>query len=95
MPYDASKDINNFPGPSGHTFGRKSRAVTPSDTVDLDPYAKGVSCLTDGNIAVIPIEADDADVVAYTGVQAGFEPPFQVRRVMATGTTCTVRTVDV
>lgn len=96
MPYDFTKNPwKGLPPGIGH-FGLKSRAVSPNDGVDLDPYAKTVTCLTAGNLAVIPsINGDLAgDVVAYIGVPAGFSPPFQVRRVMATGTTCTVRTVD-
>lgn len=96
MPYDPVKDLYDGISPGLGQFGIKSRAVTPHDTNDLDLYAKTVTCLTAGNLAVIPKENGDAagDVVAYIGVPAGFSPPFQVRRVLATGTTCTVRTVD-
>jgi hypothetical protein len=76
------------------SFGRKSSAVTPSDTTDLPNVAKAVVCLSDGNISIIPASEADTDFVAFVGVSAGFVPPFQVRRVMATGTTATVRTVE-
>jgi hypothetical protein len=69
--------------------------VTPSDSADLDPApVKAVVCLTAGDISVIPTENADNEPVAFEGVSAGFVPPFQVRRVMATGTTCTVMTVE-
>jgi len=55
---------------------------------------KAVVCLTAGNISVIPTTNADNAPVAFVGVNAGFVPPFQVRRVMATGTTCTVMTVE-
>jgi hypothetical protein len=80
---------------SSSSYGSKARAVTPSDTVDLNPApVKAVVCLTSGNISVIPTANADNAPVAFVGVNAGFVPPFQVRRVMATGTTCTVMTVE-
>lgn len=90
MPYDATKDVNQYPGPTLYSLARIGRAVSPSDTVDLDPYAKGVVCLTSGNISIIPTKNADGATVDFVGVSAGFIPPFQVRRVMQTGTTCTV-----
>lgn len=81
--------------PSPMTFGRKSSAVEPSDSSDLPGGAvKGVTTTTAGNISVIPIGNADNDPVAFTDVPVGFVPPFIVRRVMATGTTATVRTVE-
>ena len=96
MAYNSDKDPWKGDRPGLGHFGVRSRAVTPSDTADLDPYAQAVTCTTAGNIAVIPKLNEDAGdvVVAYIGIPSGFSPPFQVRRVMATGTTCTVRTVD-
>lgn len=77
------------------SFGAKARAITPSDSADLNPApVKAVVCLTAGNISVIPTGNADNAPVAFVGVSAGFVPPFQIRRVMATGTTCTVMTVE-
>jgi hypothetical protein len=73
---------------------RKGKAITPSDTVDLAKYASGVVCLTTGNLKLLPVENDDADTVTFTGCAVGFVPPFEVRRVFATGTTATVASVD-
>lgn len=80
---------------SRSSFGSSSQLVTPSNTVDLSPApVKAVVCLTAGNIAVVPVNNADSVPLAFVGVSAGFVPPFSVRRVMATGTTCTVATVE-
>jgi hypothetical protein len=73
------------------SFGTKSRPITPGST-DIDPIPKGVSCLTAGNITVVPMGNDDAVTVAYVDVPAGFVPPFRVRRV--TAATATVYTIE-
>lgn len=74
------------------TFGRRGFAVTPDDNADLPGGAvKAVVATSAGNLAVIPV--DSATPIAFTGVPAGFLPPFIVRRVMATGTTATVAAV--
>ena len=48
--------------------------------------------LTSGNLSILP--ADGAEAISFIGIPAGFTPPFIVRRVMATGTTSTVATVE-
>jgi hypothetical protein len=93
MPYDASKDPYATTTPGINGLGRRARAVTPSDTDDLQQYTR-IQCLTSGNVAVIPIMNDDNDPVAYVGLAAGAVLPVWVRRVMSTGTTATVRTCD-
>jgi hypothetical protein len=76
------------------SFGRRSRPVTPSDTTDLSPYAKAIVALSSGNLVLLPVENADGVTVTFTSVPVGFVPPFEVRRVLATGTTATVATVD-
>lgn len=77
------------------TFGRRGRAVTPDDDNDLpNGPVKAVTLITDGNISILPIDNADGDPISYTGQVAGFMPPFMVRRVLATGTTATVRTLE-
>jgi hypothetical protein len=93
MPYDSTKDPRAAAIREKHDFGRKSRAVTPNDSTDIDPYAR-VVCVSTGNISVIPVENADGVPVPFLAVAAGFVVPFQVRRVMSTGTTATVYTVD-
>jgi hypothetical protein len=93
MPYDVSKDPYATTAAGRDGFGRKSRAVTPNDSTDLDPYAR-VVCVSTGNISVVPVENADNVPVPFLAVAAGFVVPFQVRRVMSTGTTATVYTID-
>jgi hypothetical protein len=76
---------------SASSFGTTSRIVTPGAT-DLDPIAKGVVCLTTGNITIVPVDNADGVTLAFVGVPAGFIPPFRVRRV--TAATATVATID-
>ena len=94
MPYDASNDPYKNQTPQIYAFARTGRVITPSDASDLSPYAKAVICTSSGNISVLPIGNADGAVISFVGVQAGFVPPFLVRRVMATGTTATVAAVD-
>ena len=82
--------FDEFPAtPNG--FGRKARIVTPGAT-DLDPVAKGVVCLTAGNLTIVPVNNADATTITFTGVPVGFVPPYRVRRV--TAATATVATID-
>lgn len=66
-------------------YGSKSREITPS-TDNLDPAIRYVVLAEAGDITVVPLGNDDADEVAFVGVQAGFVPPFSIRKVTeATG----------
>ena len=60
-------------------------AVTPSDTVDIKPGSIGLNIGASGVVAVV--FAAGTDAVALT-VSAG-DSPYEVSRVMATGTTAT------
>lgn len=80
--------------PTPESFGRFSRLVSPSDSADLPTISKSVVCVTSGNVSVVPVNNSDAAPVPFVGVAAGFIVPFQVRRVMATGTTATVWTIE-
>lgn len=94
MPYDASKDpyANDRSAPTG--FPKMGRVVTPSDSVDLNPYARAIQVVAASNLKYLPSgNADDAPITV-TGAPVGYTPPHQVRRVLATGTTATVVTVD-
>lgn len=84
--------VGNFQ-PGAGTFGRKRVAITPSDAADIPggPF-KAVVATSGGNLSVIP--ADSVTAIAFTDVPVGFMPPYIVRRVMATGTTASVATVD-
>jgi hypothetical protein len=72
------------------TFGRVGATITPGAT-DLDPVPKGIVCLADGNVTVVPVDNADAATLTFTGCTVGFIPPFRVRRVTAaTGTWATI-----
>jgi hypothetical protein len=77
------------------SFGDNSLAITPSDTVDLAAYPKGVVVTAAGNLVVLPLKAadDGAHLITFTGAAVGFILPFRVRRVMATGTTALVASI--
>lgn len=95
MPYDRSKDpFTGFLTDAPHTFGFTGRVVTPSDVTDIEPYAKTVVVTVGGDLVILPAGNADADTIAFTGCPVGFIPPFRVRRVLATGTTASVASVD-
>ena len=79
---------------SSDSFGNDGRLVTPNDSTDLDPVAKAVevSDITGG--ADLSIVTLGGTTINYVGVTVGFVPKFRVKRVRATGTTCTVYTID-
>lgn len=102
MVYDPSKDPNRTASnrradarlERGLRFA-KGKAITPDDDDDLEAYAAGVVVTAAGNLKVLPSQNADADAVTFTAAPVGFIPPFQVRRVFATGTTASVASLDV
>lgn len=94
MPYDIDKDRVLSKPTTKETFGSVGRNVTPSDTVDLDPYVKAVVALATGNLVILPTQNADGDTITFVNVPAGFSPPYNVRRVLATGTTVAVATIE-
>ncbi|MEP9352034.1 hypothetical protein ABLE93_00395 [Xanthobacter sp. KR7-65] len=94
MPYDPARDPLNGLAASLSSPARRLAPVTPSDTLDLDPYAKALWVFVPedvaGGYATIRITTagtpDEAsvDVRALPGLQP--LPPCQVRRVWASGT---------
>ena len=65
---------------------KRHHAITPSDTVDLDPRPRALRVLTAGNLALL----DELGVSITYPVVAGEIIPFRAVRVLATGTTATV-----
>lgn len=95
--YDSAKDQGaNADQTNVEIFGSKSRNITPSDTVDLSPYAKAIVVTAAGNLAILPVGNTDnaGGIVTFTSAPVGFVPPYRVRRVNATGTTATCSTID-
>ena len=81
----------NQTGNSNISFGRKGRAVTPA-AADLNPIAKAIVMLADGDITIVPVDNATSDTIAFTGLPAGFVVPYHVRRVTACSSSCA--TVD-
>lgn len=81
----------NQGGASSSSFGAKARVITPG-SADLDPIAKAVVMLAEGDITIVPVGNANGVTIQFTGVPAGFIPPYQVRRVTACTSSCA--TVD-
>jgi len=62
-------------------------AVTPSDSVELDPIPNALYCSADGDVVV----KDAAGTSITYALVAGDVLPVRARYVMATGTTGTVK----
>lgn len=93
MPYIAGKDPTN--GVRSLVSPQWSqRVVSPSDTDDLDPYARIIEVVAEGNVVYIPAKNADDAPITVTGAPVGWRSPVMVRRVKSSGTTATVVTVD-
>lgn len=80
MPYDASKDRTSQK--TNTTFqARRAKAITPSDTQDLDPYVKCVYVGVAGDLKYIPTKNRDNDPVTIPNAPVGYHP-IQARRIM-------------
>jgi len=86
-------DLESFI-PTPTSFGRRGRLVTPSDDTDLPQAVKAVVVVGAGNVAIVPMNNPDNEPIVFEGCEMGFIPPYQVRRVLATGTTATVYTAE-
>ena len=93
MAYDRTKDPFASSASTPTSFGGSARTVSPSNTTDLDPYAR-LLVTVGGTLAVVPKRQANDTAVDLGTVAAGFVVPFEVRRVYATGTTATVITID-
>jgi hypothetical protein len=94
MSYDKTKDPF---GPSPLDQGSQglctlSQAITPNDTIDLAPYVRIVGVVA-GNVAILPARNADNDSFVVP-IAVGQVLPWLVRRVLATGTSATVRTAE-
>lgn len=95
MPYNAANDPwANAPTDNPDILGGSGAPITPSDTADLTTYAKAIVVTVAGNLVILPVKNADGTTITFTGSAVGFIPPYRVRRVMATGTTASVATVD-
>lgn len=64
------------------SFGARGVQISPGAT-DLDPVPKAIVCLTGGDLTIVPMNNGDGVTLTFTGVTAGFIPPYRVRRVTA------------
>ncbi len=89
LTYDPAQDPYAQRSTEVDSQARAAVAVTPSNTVDLSPYAKALYIGVAGDVTVLPVNAtDDANTVTFANHPVGYMP-VQVRRVLATGTTAT------
>ncbi len=93
MPYDQTKDPFASTASTPTSFGGSARTVSPSDSTDLNPYAR-LLVTVGGTLAVVPKRQANDTAVNLGTVAAGFVVPFEVRRVYLPGTTATVITID-
>lgn len=70
-------------------FGRGGRPVTINADLD-ETLVKGIVMSASGNITLIP--ADGNSELTFTSVPAGWQPPYQVKKV--TSASVTVYTVE-
>lgn len=94
MPYDPAQDPHATAPDALLANGSEGRVLTPSDTVDIAAYPRAVVVLQAGNLAYLPSRNADGQVLSFVNLPAGWVSPHRVRRVMATGTTATVATVE-
>ncbi len=99
MAYDTARDPLRGHAASASSPARLVRVLVPSDTLDLDPYAKSLWLYVPpdvaGGVASVRVTAagtaNDADTVEFRAL-SGLQPlpPVQIRRVWSTGTTAGV-----
>ena len=99
MPYQSARDPLSGLASSLSSPARRVVLLVPSDVADLDPYAKALwvhvpAAVAGGGptvrvTAVGAADGESVDLYAPPGLMP--LPPFQARKVWATGTTAGVR----
>lgn len=85
---NATDPFYNYPNWMG-TPARNGAAVTPSDSADLDAYAKAVYVGASGDVTVTLTNMADGTFIKFSNHPVGYMP-VQVKRVWSTGTTATL-----
>jgi hypothetical protein len=85
MSYDPLKDPHQSEI-AVDLFGIQGAPITPSNTVDLDPYPKAVVVTAEGDLVIVPVGNPDNVSITFTGCAVGFIPPYRVRRVLTAST---------
>lgn len=80
--------------PDESSFGRKGAQITPADGADMATVAKGLYVLAGGTVAFIPVDNEDDEILTTADLPAGAIVPYYVRRVLSTGTSATLATID-
>lgn len=76
----------HFAGPNSTLSATAGAAITPSDSVVIEPLTRGVLVTVAGALAV---EYADGTQHVIGEVAQGIAHPLQIRKVLATGTTAT------
>jgi hypothetical protein len=93
MAYDQQKDP--FAGDRSLAPSGSGKAIDYSAAdVDLDPYPLAVVVIKTGDLVVVPAKNADADTVTITAAPVGFITPWRVRKVIKTGSTAELATID-
>lgn len=91
----ATEAYNNAKDPFYQSGVHVAKGMTPivaSDTNDLANYAI-IYALTAGTVAFVPVYGDDSNPISMT-VPVGWQSPCVCRRVMQTGTSASLATLD-
>lgn len=92
MPKTATDPWNTTPNETN--FGQKGAQIVPSNDTDLVTVAKGLVVLAAGTLSFIPADNADDEEITYGSLPIGYVVPYFVRRVLSTGTTATVASID-
>ncbi|AZO29425.1 hypothetical protein [Mesorhizobium sp. M1B.F.Ca.ET.045.04.1.1] len=92
MPKTAIDPYNSTPNETN--FGQRGAQITPNDGVDLETVSKGLVVLVSGTLVFIPADNEDDETLTYGTLPVGAIVPYFVRRVLDTGTTATVASID-
>ena len=76
----------SFIAPNGTNPATGGKAITPSDTANLEPVTRAILVAVDGAVAV---EYIDGTQHVIPLLSAGVMHPIHVRKVLSTGTTAT------
>ncbi len=93
MAYTAGSDPYAQRSTEISSQARGASVITPSDTVDLAPYAKALMVTAAGTVSVLPISnyaGGSTTAVSLGNLPVGYIIPIQVARVFLTGTSATV-----
>lgn len=89
--YNIAKDP--LAGLNNSGIARLGLLIPTDDSVDLPAYVVGC-VVTAGDIIFLPPINDPSDPITITAAPVGYVVPWQISRLLATGTTAVLRTLD-